>query len=72
MVIGNHTKLHTECTIFLFRNYALNAIEMTVFLMQMKDTCAEGDGERNDLNMKRLLLYFKSHKHVSIFFWTVN
>ena len=38
---------------------------MTVFLMQMKDTCAEGDGERNDLNMKRLLLYFKSHSSFS-------
>ncbi len=29
--------------------------------MQMKDTCAEGDGERNDINMKRLLMCFKSH-----------
>ena len=29
--------------------------------MQMKDTCSEGDGERNDINMKRLLMYFKSH-----------
>ncbi len=29
--------------------------------MQMKDTCAEGDGERNDINMKRLLQYFKSY-----------
>lgn len=29
--------------------------------MQMKDTFAEGDGERNDINMKRLLQYFKSH-----------
>lgn len=29
--------------------------------MQMKDTCAEGDGERNDINTKRLLQYFKSH-----------
>ena len=28
--------------------------------MQMKDTCSE-DGERNDINMKRLLMYFKSH-----------
>ena len=34
---------------------------MIVFLMQMKDTCAEGDGERNDINIKRLLQYFKSH-----------
>ena len=34
---------------------------MIVFLMQMKDNCAEGDGERNDINIKRLLQYFKSH-----------
>ena len=40
-----------------------------MFLMQMIDTCAEGDGERNDINLKRLLQYFKSygtfsnHKH---------
>lgn len=27
----------------------------------MKDTYAEGDGERNDINIKRLLMYFKSH-----------
>ena len=27
----------------------------------MIDTCAEGDGERNDINIKRLLLYFKSY-----------
>ena len=32
-----------------------------MFLMQMKDTCAEGDGERNDINLKRLLQYFKSY-----------
>jgi hypothetical protein len=29
--------------------------------MQMIDTCAEGDGERNDINLKRLLQYFKSY-----------
>lgn len=34
-------------------------IEMAVFLMQLMDTCAEGDGERNNINKKRLLLYFK-------------
>ena len=33
--------------------------------MQMKDTCAEGDGERNDINIKRLLMYFKSHRSFS-------
>ena len=28
--------------------------------MQLKDTCAEGDGDRNKINKKRFLLYFKS------------
>jgi len=28
--------------------------------MQLIDTCAEGDGARNNINKKRLLLYFKS------------
>lgn len=39
----------------------MNVIELVVFLMQMIDTCAEGDGERNDINIKRLLQYFKSY-----------
>ena len=26
--------------------------------MQLTDTCAEGDGERNNINQKRLLSYF--------------
>jgi len=33
---------------------------MAIFLMQLIDTCAEGDGARNNINKKRLLLYFKS------------
>lgn len=33
---------------------------MAIFLMQLIDTCAEGDGVRNNINKKRLLLYFKS------------
>lgn len=31
-----------------------------MFLMQLIDTCKEGDGLRNNINKKRLLLYFKS------------
>ena len=31
---------------------------MTVFYMQMKDACAKGDGERNNINLNK---YFKSH-----------
>lgn len=27
--------------------------------MQLIDTCAEGDGERSNINKKKLLLYFK-------------
>ncbi len=35
-------------------------VELSVFLMQLIDTCKEGDGLRNNINKKRLLLYFKS------------
>ena len=40
------------------RYYGLNIIELAVFLMQLTDTCAEGDGDRNNVNQKRLLSYF--------------
>ena len=40
------------------RYYGLNVIELAVFLMQLTDTCAEGDGDRNNVNQKRLLSYF--------------
>jgi hypothetical protein len=46
--------------IFFDRFYGLNIIELAVFLMQLIDTCKEGDGLRNNMNKKRLLLYFKS------------
>ena len=46
--------------IFFDRFYGLNMIELAVFLMQLIDTCKEGDGLRNNINKKRLLLYFKS------------
>ena len=48
-------------TSFIFnRAYGLNVIELTVFLMQLIDTCKEGDGERSVINKKRLLMYFRS------------
>ena len=38
----------------------MNVIELSVFLVQLIDTCKEGDGVKNNINKKRLLLYFKS------------
>lgn len=45
---------------FLTRYYGLQVIEMAVLLMQLKDTCAEGDGDRHNINKKRLLSHFQS------------
>lgn len=45
---------------FLTRYYGPQVIEMAVFLMQLKDTCAEGDGDRHNINKKRLLSYLQS------------
>lgn len=45
---------------FLTRYYGLNVLELAVFLMQLSDTCAEGDGDRHNINKKRLLSYFQS------------
>ena len=45
---------------FVTRYYGLQVIEMAVFIMQLKDTCAEGDGDRHNINKKRLLSYFYS------------
>ena len=42
------------------RNYALCCIFLTILILQMKDTSAEGDGERNLINQKLLLSVFKS------------
>ena len=41
-------------------NYALSYIFLAVLIMQMKDTAAEADGERNLVNQKLLLSVFKS------------
>ena len=45
--------------VIFHRYYGLNVIELAVFLMQLTDTCAEGDGDRNIINQKRLLSYFQ-------------
>ena len=41
-------------------NYAINIIFLTVMLLQLKDTAAEGDGDRNLINQKFLMTLFKS------------
>ena len=40
-------------------NYALQVIQLGVFLMQLNDTEAEGDGERSIINWKMLMLYYR-------------
>ena len=42
------------------KNYALCFIYLTLVVLQMKDTAAEGDGDRNLINQKLLLTIFKS------------
>ena len=42
------------------KNYALCFIFLAVLIMQMKDTAAEGDGQRNLINQKLLLSVFKA------------
>ena len=41
-------------------NYALCFIFLTIFILQMKDTAAEADGERNLVNQRLLLSVLKS------------
>ena len=41
-------------------NYALSVIFCTFILLELNDTAAEGDGERNLINQKVLLTIFKS------------
>ena len=42
------------------KNYALCVMFLTIVLLQLKDTAAEGDGDRNLINQKLLLSIFKS------------
>lgn len=41
-------------------NYGLQILQLGVFLMQLNDTEAEGDGQRSLRNWKLLMLYFRS------------
>lgn len=43
-------------------NYALQVVQLGVFLMQLNDTEKEGDGERCIINWKLLMMYFRSRK----------
>lgn len=43
-----------------FVTHGLCFIFLTIRLLQMKDTAAEADGERNQINQKLLLSIFKS------------
>ena len=42
------------------QNYALYFIFLTILILQLKDTAAEADGERNLINQKLLVSVFKS------------
>lgn len=42
------------------KNYGLCMMYLTIVLLQLKDTAAEGDGDRNFINQKLLLSIFKS------------
>ena len=42
------------------KNYSLCNIFLTLVIMQLKDTAAEGDGDRNIINQKLLFSIFKS------------
>lgn len=40
-------------------NYGLQVIRLGVFLMQLNDTEAEGDGEHSIINCKMLMLFYR-------------
>ena len=54
------SSIHTNCTEDRCMNYGLQVMQLGVFLMQLNDTEAEGDGERSIRNWKVLMLYFRA------------
>ena len=54
------SSIPTNCTEDRRMNYGLQVMQLGVFLMQLNDTEAEGDGERSIRNWKVLMLYFRA------------
>lgn len=54
------SSIPTNCTEDRCMNYGLQVMQLGVFLMQLNDTEAEGDGERSIRNWKVLMLYFRA------------
>ena len=54
------SSIPTSSTEDRLMNYGLQVMQLGVFLMQLNDTEAEGDGERSLRNWKMLMLYFRS------------
>lgn len=54
------SSIPTNCTEDRRMNYGRQVMQLGVFLMQLNDTEAEGDGERSIRNWKVLMLYFRA------------
>lgn len=54
------SSIPTNCTEDRCMNYGLQVMQLGVFLMQLNNTEAEGDGERSIRNWKVLMLYFRA------------
>ncbi|CAH3179477.1 unnamed protein product, partial [Porites lobata] len=59
-IISPVSSIPTSSTEDRRMNYGLQVLQLGVFLMQLNDTEAEGDGERSLRNWKMLMLYFRS------------
>eukprot|EP00794_Sanderia_malayensis_P016282 gene16282-17920_t len=63
--LDNIEESRVQGTDDFIRNYGLQFIHLTVMLMQLKDTAAEGDGDRAAVNEKLLLSFFKANNNYS-------
>lgn len=59
-IISPVSSIPTSSTEDRRMNYGLQVLQLGVFLMQLNDTEAEGDGERSLRKWKMLMLYFRS------------